>query len=120
MFLYGSKHGQEFLRLCSYPKTNVCIAKDGQFDLSLIISTLCGLINAPPSLINFWKFFPPPLILFRPPFYWLSPISISAPVKFSNINYRLKVFPLISVCERYILVEINKISLRVGINSTKV
>ena len=65
---------------------------------------LACLINIPPAywfLVIFLTH--PPRILFGPPVYQFSQSSISG--KFSNIHYRLNVFYLISVCERYVLVE---------------
>ena len=80
--------------------------------LDLDVKTLWCLINVPPTY-NFFRNFPPPDVIRTPCL-----LVFAATVNFSNICYRWKIFKLIFVCKRYILVENEWIELCISIYST--
>ena len=81
-----------------------CTSSDG---LCLNVSiTLRCVIHVPRCLSFFINYFHPlPWTLLGPPVCWFSQISNLATVKFLNMCYRLNVLKIISVWQRYILVE---------------
>ena len=75
-----------------------------------VLGTLWCRINVPPPRLLIFENFSYPPVLIRTPVYKFSPILILATVKFPNTYYRLKVFQLISMCQKYIFVENESIS----------